>query len=105
MFIGKIIAGCWDEQVLTLGDMPEDFVLSARKLCVMEIDEREQLETLYAKLAEVIQEYHRLMDENILVRNVKDDSKPDWAIKQIPLVQAIAKAQAILADYHKLKGE
>ena len=35
----------------------------------------------------------KLMDDGILVRDIRNDADPAWAIKQIPLVLALKKAQ------------
>lgn len=43
MFVGTILSGIWSEQTITLKGMPEDFVLSARELVVLETDEYETL--------------------------------------------------------------
>ena len=55
MFIGKIMGGNWDENLLTIGDMPKDFILSARKIKVSELDEISELESLCKQLAEACQ--------------------------------------------------
>ena len=56
MFTAKIISGCWIEGTLTLGDMPEDFVLSARKVIVLEVNEYDEMKALCRKLAEALKE-------------------------------------------------
>ena len=43
MFTGQILGGDWGRGWLELKDMPKDFVLSARKLVVMEEDEYAEL--------------------------------------------------------------
>ena len=44
---------------------------------------------LWAALVAVL----KLMDDGILVRDIRNDADPAWAIKQIPLVLALKKAQ------------
>lgn len=43
MFVGKILTGVWEEETIILKGMPKEFVLSARELVVLEIDEYEKL--------------------------------------------------------------
>ena len=43
MFIGQILSGNWDTGWLEITGMPKDFVLSARKLVVMEEKEYHEL--------------------------------------------------------------
>jgi hypothetical protein len=35
----KIQTGNWEDETLTLSGMPENFILSARKLAILELDE------------------------------------------------------------------
>jgi hypothetical protein len=41
----------------------------------------------------------KLIDRGVLVRNIKGDGSPDWAMKQIPLVMALRTAQNVLDEY------
>ncbi len=43
MFEAKIISGCWDEGKIELSGMPKTFVLSARNLAILELDEYNEL--------------------------------------------------------------
>ena len=54
MFKGQILSGDWDKGILELENMPKDFVLSLRKLVVMEeseyadlIADRDKWQTAY----------------------------------------------------------
>jgi len=43
MFKAKILSGCWNESTLEVTGMPKDFILSARTLVVLELDEYDHL--------------------------------------------------------------
>ena len=43
MFTGQILSGDWDKGWIEITGMPKDFVLSARKLVVMEQEEYHEL--------------------------------------------------------------
>lgn len=45
-------------------------------------------------LLDAIEDVFRLMDEGFLVRNIEDDGQSDWAIKALPAIQRLQKAQA-----------
>jgi hypothetical protein len=51
----KILAGCWDEGTLDLVGMPESFILSARELVVMEVEEYDALVAEHDKLLDACQ--------------------------------------------------
>jgi len=54
MFIGRILSGNWEDGTLTVRDMPNEFVLSARKVRISELDETLQVEALCKKLAKAL---------------------------------------------------
>lgn len=53
---------------------------------------------LYEALAGVLQ----LIADGKLVRNTSGDSNPDWAMRQLPFVMALSRAETALA---KARGE
>ena len=69
MYAAKIISGCWDEETITLG-MPKDFVLSARSLMVLEVEEFKQLQSQIERLKS---EFSALSADNNAKRCVLDD--------------------------------
>jgi hypothetical protein len=48
------------------------------------------------QLVEALDELMALIENNTLVRNISRDGDPDWAIRQLPLVMTLKKAQAAL---------
>ena len=55
MFEASILSGCWDEETIELRGMPKDFILSARKLIVLETDEYDALQAENKRLKEAIE--------------------------------------------------
>ena len=52
MFVMKIRAGNWEDGTLGLSEMPKSFILSARKVVVLEVDEYEKLKEAAPALRE-----------------------------------------------------
>lgn len=50
------------------------------------------------ELRQAVRTILRGFDEGVFVRNIDGDMRPDWAIKLMPFVVAIAKAQEIVGD-------
>ncbi len=51
------------------------------------------------ELVEALKVIFEGFDSGYFVRNTNEDDDPDWAIRSIPYVQALVKAQAALAKY------
>lgn len=49
------------------------------------------------ELLDALKGVFALMDEGFLVRNIRDDSKPDWAIKMLPHIARLKKAAEAIA--------
>ena len=49
------------------------------------------------ELVDVVKGFMQLIDDNVLVRNIEGDGDPSWAVKCLPLVLTVQKAQAALA--------
>ncbi len=71
MFKGKIISGCWDEETIELKGMPKDFILSARQLVVLEVEEYEKLQAQIKGLEETLNVYHNIAYN----KNIPHDDK------------------------------
>ena len=54
MFKAKILTGCWDEKTLEVWGMPKDFILSARSLHILEVEEYDSLKAKAELLDEAI---------------------------------------------------
>lgn len=91
MFIGKIVGGCWIEGQLFIGEMPKEFVLSARSVCVLELDEYEKLESLCRNLAEACN------DCISLLRTLEGS----WENEDGQISFQIAEIDAVLSDAKK----
>ena len=94
MIMASILSGEWDTGILQLSGMPKDYVLSARKLMVLEIDEYDELQAelkqnkfllehgtaalLKAKNAEIKRLKEDIGKVCVLIRNTKRPSK--WKI-------------------------
>lgn len=94
MFEAKIVSGCWGEGTLELSGMPKDFILSARPLMVLEMDElnvnEELLEAckgLFSVLTKPNDTFH-CPDEK---RCEKD------SCRDCPIIQPYHKAEKVLA--------
>lgn len=48
------------------------------------------------QLRQSLQEVMDLIGEGVLVRNVTDDGSSDWAIRMLPLVSTLGRAQKLL---------
>lgn len=48
-------------------------------------------------LLAALRELFGLVEDGTLVRNTVDDAQPGWAVKQIPLVKALANAREVIA--------
>jgi len=46
----------------------------------------------------VLRELFALIEDGTLVRDISRDAEPGWAMRQLPLVQALARAKQILDD-------
>ena len=53
------------------------------------------------KLLEALTAVMDGFDRGVFVRNILGDEQPDWAMKLIPFVQTLGKAQAAIAEAMK----
>ncbi len=60
------------------------------------IDERAAERKIRDDLAEALEELYALIEDGVLVRDVSHDGEPGWALKQLPLVRSLGKAQGAL---------
>jgi hypothetical protein len=49
------------------------------------------------ELLSSLQEIFELIDNGMLVRNTSGDTNPNWAIRQLPLINALYKAKQAIA--------
>jgi hypothetical protein len=68
------------------------------------IEELGTAESLVRDLARSLQEVMDLIGKGVLVRNVCDDGSSDWAIRMLPLVSTLGRAQALLESTKELRA-
>jgi len=88
MFIGQILSGNWDTGWLEITGMPKDFVLSARKLVVMEE-----------------KEYHELVSDRCKWKNAyeEDDIRTNGLCEKVQRLTAENKVKANrIEEFEKL---
>ena len=55
-------------------------------------DEFYKLESKYTRTQNALKDMFAMLDEGLLVRNISEDSKPDWAMNNLGLVMRLKKA-------------
>ncbi len=68
--------------------------------CGNPIDDAE-FATERAELIEALRDLFGLIESGWLVRNIEDDAKPDFAVRQLEPTRKLAKASTMLAKYAK----
>jgi hypothetical protein len=57
---------------------------------------RDTAESRAAALHEALTEVMELINSYVLVRNTEDDAEPGWAMRQLPMILTLKKAQSLL---------
>lgn len=63
-----------------------------------------RLQESHAEMLEALRGMLRLMDDGLLVRDISRDHEPGWAVRQMPLVMGIKRAQTALANAERIRG-
>lgn len=80
-----------------LSGLEREHVIDCREVLIKLTAERVALLADNERLREALRDVLGLIDSQWLVRNTDDDSKPDFALRQLEPTRKLAKAQAALS--------